>query len=248
MEIYLIFIFGAIIGSFLNVCIYRLPKELSIITPRSFCPICEKTVKWYDNIPLISFIVLKGKCRNCSTKINWHYLIVEIMNASIYVLLYQKFSLNLYFFIFAIISSIFIVITFIDLFHQIIPDKCSYVLIIIGIILNVTKGKDAILDSFIGLLAGGGFLYLVAVLSRGGMGGGDIKLAGGCGAILGLKGVANTLVTAFILGAVVGIILMLFKIKGRKDPIPFWAFIVLGAFITIFGGNFLISHIFPFVY
>ena len=111
----------------------------------------------------------------------------------------------------------------------------------------MTKGKDAILDSFIGLLAGGGFLYLVAVLSRGGMGGGDIKLAGGCGAILGLKGVANTLVTAFILGAVVGIILMLFKIKGRKDPIPLGIYCFRCIYYNI-RWKFLISHIFPFVY
>lgn len=239
----LIFVIGSIIGSFLNVCIYRLPRNKSIIFPSSYCPSCNTKIKWFDNIPIISFILLQGKCRSCKGKISLRYPLVEILTSVLLILLYSRYSLSLSFFAYSLLTFSLIIVTFIDFEQQIIPDEITYPLIVIGLILSFFSPRIGIIDSILGILICGGLLYLIVIVSRGGMGGGDVKLAAAIGSFLGFKAGLASLVFAFISGGLVGAILLLTGIKGRKDPIPFGPFIVFGALIIV-----LFSELIPRVF
>ena len=232
-------IFGLVIGSFLNVCIYRIPRNISIVKPFSFCPDCKNSIKPWHNIPVLSYIILEGKCAYCGNKISIRYPIVEFLNGFLYGIAYLNFGLNFILpFIFLFISAL-IVISFIDLEFQIIPDVISIPLIITGLIISLLPhGFDGLVsnikESLLGILIGGGSLYIVALLSKGGMGGGDIKLNAGVGAILGWQ---NALLTVFIgslTGSIVGIIIL--KKTGNRK-IPFGPFLSIGALVSLFFGR-----------
>lgn len=248
----LILIYGLLIGSFLNVCIYRIPKSESIVFPGSHCPVCNHNLKWYDNIPLFSYLTLKGKCRYCNTKISPQYPLIESLNAIIYLLLYFYFGYSINFIFYALISSVLIVITLIDLKEMIIPD--ILVLIILGLaiiykILNyfIYGLSPEILNSIGGLLLAGGLFLAIVLLTGGGMGGGDVTLIGALGFVLGVKYILLTIFLSFILGAVISMVLLWTKLKTKKDPIPFGPFIIMAFFITVFWGDILVywySHIF----
>ena len=239
------FIFGSAIGSFLNVCIYRLPRNLSIISPSSRCPSCNIPIKPYDNIPILSYIFLGGRCRVCKAGISFRYPLVETLNALLYVLVLWRFGFGLQTIVYSIFCSALIVITFIDLDFQIIPDKITLPGILIGLIAGSFLMPDpfmrysllGIKASIIGLLAGGGLFYAIAVLSRGGMGGGDIKMMAMVGSLMGWKSVLLTTFLGSLSGAVLGIFLMIAKGKGRKTKIPFGPFLALGTLITLFYGQ-----------
>jgi leader peptidase (prepilin peptidase)/N-methyltransferase len=235
------FLFGSVIGSFLNVCIYRIPRKESIVFPASHCPKCDKNIKPYDNIPIISYIFLKGRCRNCGKKISFLYPLVEFLNAVGYAFIICNFGLNINGLIYALLYSSLIVVTFIDLEHQIIPDRITLPGIIIGFILGATVLPVGWQNSLIGLFLGGGLFYLVAVLSRGGMGGGDIKLIAMIGAFLGWQSALLTIFLGALAGSVVGLFLMTFKGKGRKHRVPFGPFLALGAVAALFWGNYIIN-------
>ncbi len=242
----LILIYGLIIGSFLNVCIYRIPKDESIAYPPSHCPTCETPLKFYDLLPVVSFLSTGGKCRYCSSKISKQYPLVEILNALIYLITFRKFGLSLDFVFYSIIFSTLIVVTFIDLKHMIIPD--SLILVILGVAIiykalgyALYRTSPEILDSFLGMFLSGGLFLLIIILSQGGMGGGDVTLIGSLGFILGVKYIALTIFLSFILGAIISVFLLAFKIKEKKDPIPFGPFIVLAFIITTFLGQELID-------
>ncbi len=242
----LISLYGAIIGSFLNVCIYRIPREESIALPSSHCPNCGTSLKWHDLVPVFSFIVQKGKCRYCGEKISLQYPIVELLNACIYLFTYIKFGFSLEFFFYAIVFSILIVIAFIDLEHMIIPDVL--IILILGfsmiykLLLYILYSKSPdLLNSMGGLILSGLLFVLIILVSRGGMGGGDVTLIGSFGFILGIKNIFLTTFLSFILGAIISVFLLITKIKGKKDPIPFGPFIILGFFITVFWGEQLIN-------
>ena len=242
----LISIYGLIIGSFLNVCIYRIPREESIAFPSSHCPKCNTSLKWYDNIPVFSFIMYKGKCRYCGEKISPQYPIIEILNAIVYIIIYVKFGLTLEFLFYAIISSILIVIALIDLQEMIIPDILVISILAVSIIYKIASyflynSPINLLDSIGGLALSAILFILIILVSKGGMGGGDVTLIGSLGFILGIKGILLTIFLSFILGAVISLILLALKIKGRKDPIPFGPFIILGFFITIMVGDYLFN-------
>ncbi len=244
--IILIFIYGLLIGSFLNVCIYRIPREESIVFPSSHCPSCNTSLKWYDNIPVFSYITLKGKCRYCGDKILPQYPMIELFNALIYLLLFYKFKLSIDFIFYALISSTLIVTTLIDLKEMIIPDSLVITLLILSIIhktLNyiINKTHMNLIDSIGGLILAGGIFLLIVILSKGGMGGGDVTLIGALGFVLGVKHILLTIFLSFILGGVISIFLLATKLKTRKDPIPFGPFIVLGFMITLFWGEGLIG-------
>jgi len=175
------FIFGAAVGSFLNVCIFRLPERQSIIKPGSHCPNCLKPLRFYDNIPFISFLLLRGKCRDCGEKISWRYPGVEFLTAVLAAMLFLKFGLTVKFFVFFLFISVLIVITFIDLDHQIIPDILTLPGIPLFFLAAVFLVKVPWLDALLGLIIGGGTLLVIAlayefISKREGMGGGDIKL------------------------------------------------------------------------
>lgn len=244
-------IYGLIIGSFLNVLIYRLPRDENIAWPGSHCTSCGHKLSWYDNIPLFSYIFLRGRCRYCRDKISIQYPLVEATNAIIYILLFLSFysGSKLDFVFYAMISSVLVTIAFIDLKEQIIPD--SLVLTVLGISI-IQKALAHYLDgitfplmnSILGLLIAGGIFLLIVFFSGGGMGGGDVTLIGALGFILGVRLIFLNIFLSFILGAVISIFLLATRIKTRKDPIPFGPFIILGFFITLFMGNELLSWYF----
>ena len=235
-----IFLFGAAIGSFSNVCIYRLPKKLSIISPPSQCPNCGKSISPFDNIPIISFILLRGRCRYCQSPISWRYPIVELITGLIFLSLYLNFRISPQFFIYALLCTSLIIIAFIDLEHKIIPDVITLPGIIIGLTLSLTMPHITLINSIKGLLIGGGLFYAIAIISRGGMGGGDIKLIAMVGSFLGWKNVLLTIFLGSLFGSIVGIVLIILKKKNRKDMVPFGPFLSLGAIISIFFGRDLI--------
>jgi leader peptidase (prepilin peptidase)/N-methyltransferase len=235
-------IIGAIIGSFLNVCIVRLPKEESIVTPGSHCPHCNHPIPFYDNIPFISYLVLRGKCRYCKSSISPQYPLVEGITAVSSLLLFLKFgpSLN-YLFYFSFVAAL-IVITVIDLYHQIIPDVISIPGIGVGLLGSLLVPYITFSNSLLGILLGGGSLFLVATLyqwffKREGMGGGDVKLLAMIGAFLGWKSVILTILLGSLVGSIVGMITMVIKGKDFKYAIPFGPFLSLGAVIALFYGE-----------
>ncbi|HPP42915.1 MAG TPA: prepilin peptidase [Syntrophorhabdaceae bacterium] len=241
----IVFIFGAIVGSFLNVCIYRLPRDKSIIAPNSFCPDCGTPIKFYDNIPILSYIILRGRCRNCNTKISIRYPIVEFITALIFLLIYRLTGLGIEFGVMLFFVSILIVISFIDLEFQIIPDVLSIGGLLAGLILSFFRQNFGFLDSLFGVLLGGGVLFAISygyqlVRKIEGVGGGDIKLIGMIGAFCGIKGVIFTIISGSFLGTIFGIPAMLIKGKDSKYAIPFGPFLSLGAVIYVFYGKMLI--------
>ncbi|MDK2918463.1 MAG: leader peptidase (prepilin peptidase) / N-methyltransferase [Candidatus Petromonas sp.] len=232
MEI-LIFILGLIIGSFLNVCIYRIPKNKSIINPPSTCGSCGEKLGFLDLVPLLSYIFLKGKCRHCGERISLRYPLVEIITGLIFLYIYIINGLNLLLLKFFVQASILIVVSFIDLEYQIIPDKIVAFALITGITLNIFTKDVGAFSSLLGLAVGGGTLLIIAIISGGAMGGGDIKLMGAMGAFLGLRAAVLALLISFILGGIIGLLLIVFKIKSRKDYIPFGPFLALGTIIAM---------------
>ena len=241
------FIFGTIVGSFLNVCIHRLPQESSIILPSSHCPHCKTPIRFYDNIPLISFALLRGKCRACHAPISWRYPLVEFLMGLFSLILLWKYGISvLYLIYFAFFASLTLV-SFIDLPHRIIPDVISLPGILVGLVISLLHPQLFFKDSLIGVLLGGGSLYLVAsvyhvVTKREGMGGGDIKLLAMIGAFIGWKGVLFTILCSSLIGSIVGVMLMLISSKAdSKYAVPFGPFLSLGAIIYVLIGEALIN-------
>jgi len=238
-----IFIFGMCIGSFLNVCIYRLPTSKSIADPpRSICPSCNRPIRFYDNIPVLSYIWLKGRCRNCDARISFRYPLVELMNGIVAVALVFKFGLSLESLVYFVFISSLIVITFIDLDHQIIPDIITLPGIPMGLAASFALPTISFKASVLGLVLGGGSLWFVAwaynlIARRDGMGGGDIKLLAMMGTIIGWKGVIFTIFASSLIGSCIGITMMLIKNKNMKFAIPFGPFLSVGAIVYVFLGS-----------
>ncbi|NLM43588.1 MAG: prepilin peptidase [Clostridiales bacterium] len=242
----LIFLLGMIIGSFLNICIYRIPKIESIVFPESHCIHCSTPLKCYNLTSVLKFLFLKGKCRFCEGKIIPQFPIVECLNGLIYLILFYYFELSLEFIYYSSIISILIMISVIDYYHQIIPDFLLFLIIIITVsytLINyfIIRKSILLIDSIIGFFAAGFFFILIALISNGGMGGGDIKLISILGFILGLKKIVLNIVLSFIIGAIVSIFLLLSRKKSRKDPIPFGPFINISFIISILWGEPLIQ-------
>jgi leader peptidase (prepilin peptidase)/N-methyltransferase len=246
IEIILIFILGLIVGSFNNVCIYRIPRNESIIYPASHCPKCRSKIKPIDNIPLLSYILLKGRCRNCGSKISIQYPVVEFLTGLIYLIIYLIYGLSIQSLVYIILSSALIIIAFIDLQKQIIPDIISLPGIVIGLILSFIVPYIAFINSALGALVGGGIILIIAwvgsiIFKKEAMGGGDVKLAAMIGAFLGWRYMVISLFLGFFLGALAGIFLILSKIKRKEDMVPFGPFIALGSIITLLCGEKIIA-------
>jgi len=242
----LIFILGLIVGSFSNVCIYRIPRNESIVYPASHCPKCRSNISPKDNIPLLSYILLKGRCRNCKSKISIQYPIVEFLTGLIYLIIYLTYDLSVQTLIYIILSSALIIIAFIDLNEQIVSDVISLPGIVLGLILSFFVSYISFIDSALGVFVGGGIILIIGmggsvIFKKEAMGGGDVKLAAMIGAFLGWRYIIISLFLGFFLGALVGIFLILSKIKSREDVIPFGPFIVLGSLITLLWGEMIIS-------
>jgi len=242
-----IFLFGACVGSFLNVCIYRIPENKSIVFPGSFCPNCKNAIPFYLNIPILSYIFLWGKCRFCKIRISIRYPLIEALTGIFALLLFYKFNLSPVFFYWFIFISVLITISFIDFDHQIIPDIISLPGIIIFASSFYFLPEMTIQKTILGILTGGGSLYAVAFFyyllkKQEGMGGGDIKLLAMIGAATGIKGVIFTIFAGSLSGTVFGILIMLSaKISDTKLKIPFGPFLSSGAILYIFYGEQLIN-------
>lgn len=233
-------LFGAIIGSFLNVVILRLPKDdASIVFPASHCPGCQTPLAWYDNIPIVSFLLLRARCRSCGMKISWQYPLVEAAMALLAVALFRHFGPTWAFGIYFLFCAALLAIFVIDLHHQIIPDVISLPGIGIGFALSFVNPLVNWQSAAIGILVGGGILYLIAAgyylfTKREGMGGGDIKLLAMIGAFLGWQALPFVVFASSILGSIVGIFAMLKQKKGGKTVIPYGPFLALAAVAYLF--------------
>jgi len=246
-----VFLFGAVVGSFLNVCIYRIPRDESIVFPASHCPECGTKIRAFDNIPILSYLLLRGSCRSCGTRISWQYPAVELLSALLTLFLFLKFLFSPTFFVLYLFCMALVVITFIDLEHQIIPDSISLPGIVVGFAASFFLPWLGWLNSLIGIVAGGGSLLFVAfgyqlLTKKEGMGGGDIKLLAMMGAFLGWKAIPFIIFTSSLFGSVVGLTLMAVRKKDSQLPIPFGPFLAFGAVLFIFYGRQMIQWYFSF--
>jgi len=233
-------LFGAIVGSFLNVVILRLPdNDQSIVFPASHCPRCSSPLHWYENIPLVSYIFLGGKCGHCRQSISFQYPLVELLMALLAAALMHRFELSIVTAGYFIFSASLLVIIFIDIHHQIIPDVISLPGIFLGFLFSLVSPTVSWQSSLIGLLVGGGVLYAVAysyylLRKVDGMGGGDIKLLAMIGAWLGWQSLPFVIFASSLSGTLIGLIAMLYQKKGGRTRIPFGPFLSLAALVYTF--------------
>ncbi|MCM8781375.1 MAG: prepilin peptidase [Candidatus Omnitrophica bacterium] len=260
-----VFIFGSIVGSFLNVCIHRLPLSESIVRPRSYCPHCKRLILWYDNVPLLSYIILRARCRFCKQKISFRYFLVELLSAFIFLLFYLRVGLGFNFFFYILFTCGLIIATFVDIQHRIIPDEISLGGIVVGFHLNLFRSllfsKQHNLgpwfDSLLGILVGGGIIYLTGLIfdviyfrllkrppiqgQTSSMGGGDVKLLAMVGAFLGWRYALLTFFLAPFLGVLFGTMNLLIK---KDHTLPYGPFLSLAAFLSIFWFDRIIGFLF----
>jgi leader peptidase (prepilin peptidase)/N-methyltransferase len=237
---YVLFI-GMCVGSFLNVCIYRLPEGASIVRPPSACPKCGASIRWYDNIPVISYLLLRGRCRGCRAPISIRYPLVELVTGLFAVATWLQFGPHPATLIYFLFIAALLVITFIDIDHRIIPDIISLPGIPLGFAASFLLPNLDWRSSLIGIVAGGGILFSIAwgyhlIRGKEGMGGGDIKLLAMIGAFLGWKGVFFTIMASSFIGTAVGIVMMVRAGKGMKMALPFGPFLAIGAILYLYFG------------
>lgn len=237
IKILFLSLFGLCIGSFLNVCIYRLPLEQSIVSPPSQCVVCGTRLKLWDLVPVLGFLLAERRCRYCGTAIAWRYIIVELLTAFFFfwsyaVLGFSETALSAFVFV-----SFLIVITFIDIDHQLILDKVLIVMAVAGLTIRLYHHSSvaAYIDIGISALLGGGLLFFITVATQG-MGLGDVKFAAVLGIWLEWRFLLLALFLAFVAGGLTGIALLTLKLKQRKDRIPFGPFLAIGGFISMLYG------------
>jgi leader peptidase (prepilin peptidase) / N-methyltransferase len=244
-------LFGLVMGSFLNVFIYRWPLGQSVVRPsRSYCPACKKDIAWYDNIPLLSYLILRGRCRHCSESISWRYPSVEVLTSLVSVVILLRFQNPAeYFVYFVLFSAPLIAISFIDLKHYLIPDLLSLPGIFVGTLVHVLLGPqgpvDNLLQAGLGIVVGGGTLFVISwvyekLRHREGIGGGDVKLAAMIGAFLGWQAVIIILFLSSLFGTVIGLIVLLIRRKGLSQAIPYGPFLALAAWFYLLYGRDLV--------
>jgi leader peptidase (prepilin peptidase)/N-methyltransferase len=262
----LAFISGSIVGSFLNVCIYRMPLGKSVVWPGSHCPNCEKRIPWYDNIPFIGYILLKGRCRFCKKIISARYLIIELLTAVMFVALFNYYQLSYDFFFYTVLACCLVIATFVDIKHRIIPDEVSVGGMLVGFLLSSIKGFSLkplslnlkpMFNSFLGIIIGGGIIYLTGFLfdlvyfkmlkkppiqgETESMGGGDVKLLAMIGAFLGWQKALLTFFIAPFFGAIIGVINLIIK---KDHTLPYGPFLALAAVISMFWADKIICLLF----
>ncbi|MBU0678375.1 MAG: prepilin peptidase [Verrucomicrobia bacterium] len=243
-------ILGACIGSFLNVCIFRIPLERSIVKPRSSCPACGHTIAWYDNVPVISYLILRGKCRNCAAAISPRYVLVEALTAAIFTLIWCRYGMSTVTGIYWLAAGGLLLATFVDLEHMIIPDRVSLGGIAAGLILSVLVPQlhgaadrfHGLQESAIGAFVGAGLLWVVAgigkaIFKKDAMGMGDIKLLAAIGAFMGWRGVLFTVMISSLIGSIVGILLILGRKREWQTRIPYGPFLAIAAIVWILWGD-----------
>jgi leader peptidase (prepilin peptidase)/N-methyltransferase len=249
---FLVFSLGTCIGSFLNVCICRLPQGRSVVRPGSACPKCGHMLKWWENIPILSFLFLRAKCRSCGARISVQYPLVELLSGLLALALWYKYGLCPEVFIYFFFTACLIIVTSVDLAHQIIPDAVSLPGIAIGFLSSFLLPELSWRDSLLGILMGGGILFLVAwgyyiITRREGMGGGDIKLLAMIGAFLGWQAIPLVILLSAAVGSVTGLAIMSVQKGDRHMAIPYGPFLAGAALITLFWGRELTTWYLVFI-
>jgi leader peptidase (prepilin peptidase) / N-methyltransferase len=256
-----VILFGLVIGSFLNVCIYRIPRRQSVVRPRSRCPNCSHEIAAWENIPVLSYVLLRGRCRQCRTLISWVYPVVEVLTALAFYLLFLKYAFTPPFWINALFFSILIILIFVDLYHRILPNVLTVAGMVVGFVLVPLQSPEFFtsaatglrvemlpgryLESLLGILLGGGLLWITAKLylmlkKMEGMGLGDVKMMGMVGAFLGWKYAWLTIFAGSMVGALIGFTYILVAGKGRRYELPFGSFLgVAAVVITLWGPWFI---------
>jgi len=264
---FVVFVFGAVVGSFLNVCIHRMPNNESIVTPPSHCPQCNTPIRWSDNIPLVSFVMLRGKCRHCRAPINPRYVLIELLTALLFLAIWLKLTpwerppaqgidfatIAIYW----VVIAGLIVATFIDLEHYIIPNEITLGGIVLGVVLSAVHPRllgahaigDGLFRSVLGMIVGGLTLFLVAfagekIFRKEAMGMGDVKLIAAIGTFLGWQATLFTVFVSSLVGGITGLFLVLAAKKGWQSRIPYGPYIALGAILWMFYGKELITWYF----
>ena len=230
-------VFGLIVGSFLNVVAARLPAHRSVLRPASACPGCGAPIKWRDNIPVLSFLMLRGRCRACGMAISWRYPATEVATAILWVVAYRIFGPSPHLAVAIVFLSTLVVITAIDLEHQIIPDVITLPGIVGGLVVNLATARVLWVESLLGVAVGGGLFFLIILISGGGMGGGDMKLGAMFGAFLGWKVTLLAIFVAVLIGGTLALALLLTGQMRRKDPLPFGPFLALGGAVGLLWGD-----------
>ena len=262
-----VFLFGLIIGSFLNVCIVRIPSGKSIVLPASACPKCGLAIRPYDNIPVVSYLLLRGKCRGCKTKISWMYPLVELLTGLLFLGCFYVFGISVETAKWAAFSAIMVVLVFTDLRERILPDVVNFTGLAIGLIFSLfTKPTDgtalwianhlfdypppapviSLVDAILGAAVGGGLLWLVSeayfkLRGREGMGLGDVKMMLMAGAFLGAKRTLLTILAGSLLGSVLGVAIILARRKDADYELPFGTFLGAAALLVVFFGTPLVN-------
>lgn len=234
----IVLMFGAVIGSFLNVCIYRLPREESVAWPSSHCPSCRRPIAVYDNVPILSYLMLRGRCRSCQAPISLQYPFVEVANAIGYLGVFWIFGFTAVACVYALLVSALIIVTGTDLSHTMIPDAVTLPGIVVGILCAALILPIGIVESLLGILAGGGILWFLAwispyVFGKEGMGGGDIKLMAMVGAFLGWQPTLLAIMIGSFTGSLVGGGLIAAGVMRREQYIPFGPFLALGSLLAL---------------
>lgn len=248
----LFLLLGIIFGSFANVVIYRLPKNESVIRPGSHCPTCAAPIRWYCNIPIVSYVFLGGRCLACKTKISVRYPLVEGLMGLLFWRAYFDYGVSfdlveILIFIFGLVA-----VSFIDLKHMILPDSFTLTGIVLGLVGSFWSSQRTIVESAVGVFIGGGLLWLIAyfylaIKKQEGMGGGDIKLLAWIGAVLGVKALPFVILFASVTGSVAGIVAALRSNEGLRTAIPFGPFLSAGAIVFLFGGSAITQWYLDFV-
>jgi leader peptidase (prepilin peptidase)/N-methyltransferase len=225
------FLFGAAIGSFLNVLIYRIPLGKSIVKPRSFCPHCKKQIAWYENIPLVSYVLLRGKCSRCHSSISLHYPAVELITACLLTYLFIRYGINVSFLAYVVFFCSLIVISGIDFTHQVIPDMISIPGILIGLVFSLINGM--FITGLVGMFFGGGLILLIRIIGgrvykKEVMGLGDVYLTAMIGAFVGFPLIIIAIFIAALVGSILGILFIVSTGQSRESPIPFGPFLSIG--------------------
>jgi leader peptidase (prepilin peptidase) / N-methyltransferase len=244
------FVFGLVLGSFFNVVILRLPEDQPMAWERSRCPKCKDPIPWYLNIPVLSYMYLVGRCRRCKARISLQYPIVELTTGFLFLFLFHRYGFTLRAAAYALFTSYLLIITVIDIHHQIIPDELSLSGIVLGFLLSFVVRDISWWESGLGILLGGGVFLAIAFIyekwsGREGLGGGDVKLLGMIGAWLGYQCLLPVIVISSATGSVVGLTLMAVRQKDFKTAIPFGPFLALGALLELIWGTEIHALIFP---
>lgn len=236
------FILGACLGSFGNVLIWRVPRKENFVWGRSHCPKCRAMIAWYDNIPILSYLILRGRCRSCAARISLRYPIVELITGALFAALFYRLGWSWFLLETLVFAFGLVVVSFIDLDHMILPDVFTLSGIVIGLLGAALNPERSFWASLMGVLLGGGFLWLIAYLyyvfrKQEGMGGGDIKLLAWIGAILGWTAIPFVILAASLLGSLVGILAAIRTKSGMQTAIPFGPYLALGAILFLLGGE-----------